>query len=520
MPARAPGVRASCPRWCRSPMHWPRCVTRRAAPCMGRSPCTPMRTRARPASTPSSLHRSVVRIFATTQARDYQCPWQAEPPEHGTGSGVIIGKGQVLTGAHVVADATFLRVQKVSDPDKWVAEVTAISHDCDLALLTVREASFMHGVKPERLGTLPHLRDHVSVVGYPVGGEEVSITEGVVSRIEMQRYSHSQRNLLAVTVDAAINEGNSGGPVFNGGRVAGIAFQTLEGAENIGEMVPSNLIERFLAGVKHGRPAGVPGLGLVMQNLENPLLRKRVGLTDKQSGLLVVAVEHGSSAYGHVEVGDALLELDGHRIANNGTVQYSGRFRTGCDVLLGDHFAGDVIELQVLRKGKLLRKKLELLPFVALVPRSQYDTLPTYFVFAGLVFQPLSLDYLRTWPDWWEKAPPELIHHSHCGSRTPERQEIIVLSQVLADPISVGYEGLEQTTVVKVNGRAPRDIRDLVELLDTAKGLLEIEVSDQSIIVLDPDEARQANRRILSRYHIRADRSADLPRAKRPRARS
>jgi len=465
------------------------------------------------------MYQSVVRIFATTQAPDHQCPWQAEPPERSTGSGVIIGKGKILTGAHVVADATFLQVQKVSDPDKVIAEVEAINHDCDLALLNVRDPRFMQGVKPERLGPLPRLRDAVSVVGYPIGGEEISITEGVVSRIEVQRYAHSQRNLLAVTVDAAINEGNSGGPVFKDGRVAGIAFQSLMDAENIGEMVPSNLIRRFLEGTKTGKAPTVPGLGLIMQRLENPLLRKRVGLGPKQSGLLVVGVEWGSSAWGHIEIGDAILSIDGHRVANNGTVQYEGRFRTGSEVLLGDHFVGDAIPLRVLRKGKVLDLRIELKPYVALVPRSQYDTPPRYFVYAGLVFQPLSLDYLRTWPEWWEKAPPELLHHYYGGSRTKQREEVIVLSQVLADPISVGFDGLDNTTVSRVSiagsrtpgkGIVPRNLRHLVELLEEAKGVIEIQISDDSILALDPAEAREANARILERYHIRRDRSRDL----------
>ncbi len=465
------------------------------------------------------MYQSVVRIFATSQAPDHRCPWQAEPPEHSTGSGVIIGKGKILTGAHVVADATFLQVQKVSEPDKMIAEVEAINHDCDLALLTVRDPRFMHKVKPERLGPLPRLRDAVSVVGYPIGGEEISITEGVVSRIEVQRYSHSQRNLLAVTVDAAINEGNSGGPVFKDGRVAGIAFQSLMDAENIGEMVPSNLIRRFLEGTAAGKPATVPGLGLVMQRLENPLLRKRVGLGPKQSGLLVVGVEWGSSCWGHIEVGDAILAIDGHRLANNGTVQYEGRFRTGSEVLLGDHFVGDVVALRVLRSGRVHDLKLELKPYVSLVARRQYDKPPRYFVYAGLVFQPLSLDYLRTWPEWWEKAPTELLHPYYAGKRTKQREEVIVLSQVLADPITVGFEGLDNTTVARVSvagtrkqgkGIVPKNLQHLVGLLEEAKGIIELQVSEDSIIALDPVEAREANQRILERYHIRRDRSQDL----------
>jgi S1-C subfamily serine protease len=410
----------------------------------------------------------------------------------------------------VVADATFLQVQKVSDPNKIIARVAAISHDCDLALLEVTTPGFMDGMRPEQLGELPSLRDRVGVVGYPVGGEEISITEGVVSRIEVQRYTHSERMALAVTVDAAINDGNSGGPVFLDGKVAGIAFQSLKEAENIGEMVPTTLISKFLEGNEQGREPSVPGLGVTTQSLENPLLRAQTGLTADQSGVLVLTVEHGGSAWGHIEVGDALLSVDGNRIANNATVQYKGRYRTSFDVFLGDHYVGDEIRLQVLRKGKVVDVSFALEPYVALVPRSQYDKTPMYFIYGGLVFQPLSLDFLRTWRDWWEKAPPEYLHAYYAGTRTAERSEMVMLTHVLADEINVGYEHFDQTTIVSVNGKLPRDMGHFVELVLAADERLELRTSDHCVLAFDAAAARDAGPRILERYHVPADRSAQL----------
>ena len=296
-------------------------------------------------------YSSVVRVLAPTHAPDFNNPWQSLSAESTTGSGVVVGPGRILTGAHVVANATFLQIQRVSDPDKVVARVEAVCHDADLALLAVDEPGFMAGITPESIGALPALRDRVSVVGFPVGGEEISITEGVVSRIEVQRYSHSQRRLLAITVDAAINSGNSGGPVFQEGRVIGVAFQTLTNAENIGELVPANLIRRFLDGVERGLPIEVPGIGLTSQSLENPFLRQRLGLPTDTSGVLVISVDHGGSADGILQVGDALLSIDGHTIANNGTIRYQDRFRTSYTAVLGDRYIGESLPVEVWHKG-------------------------------------------------------------------------------------------------------------------------------------------------------------------------
>lgn len=469
---------------------------------------------------------SVVRIFATTQEPDYDCPWQSHTPESATGSGVVIAPGKVLTGAHVVANATFLQVQKLSSPDKIVARIAAICHDCDLALLEITDPAFMAGVTPASLGELPSLRDRVQVIGFPVGGEEISITEGVVSRIEVQRYSHSQRHLLAVTVDAAINKGASGGPVMKDGKVCGIAFQKLSGADNIGEVVPAPLIAHFLAAAEASTAPGntvieLPGLGIGTQPLDNPMLRKRIGLAPEHTGVLVLSVEYNGSSWGHLRPGDALLRLDGSPIANNGTVMYQDSYRTRFDVGLGHRLIGDTVDVGILRDGTERTLSFPLKPLRHLVPRSQYDRPPSYFIYGGLVFQPLSRDFLATWDTWWEKAPKEFLHLYYSGARTPDRQEVVILSQILADEVNIGYGDLYSETVVSINGRRPRDMESFVREVEGCAGVVEIVTSSDALIIIDASAARSANARILERYRIRSDRSIDLEPttpATRPRA--
>jgi S1-C subfamily serine protease len=453
----------------------------------------------------------VVRVYCTYQDPDYESPWQRLSPRSSTGSGVIIGPNRILTGAHVVANSTFVQVQKVSEPDKLVARIVAISHDSDLALLQVEDLRFTRGVQPAVVGGLPGLRDQVQVVGYPVGGEEVSVTEGVVSRIEVQRYEHSQRHLLAVTVDAAINEGNSGGPVFRRGRVCGIAFQALTGAELIGEMVPAPIIQRFLEGVRQKRRPEVPGLGITGQNLENPSLRQWLGMRPAESGILVTTVQYGSTAWGKLQKGDVLLELDRLPIANNGTVRYRGRFRCQYDVVVGEHFVGDKLEARVLRGGRRLKVTMTMQPMTALVPRYEFDVAPTWYLYGGMVFQRLTAEYLRIWGEqWWDKAPKELLHLYQTGDRTETRQEVIVLAQVLADDVNVGYEHLYHDTIVELNGRMPRDMVDFVRRIDAARGEIRLQTSSGATVLLDSKAARAAQKRIQAQYHVPSDRAANL----------
>ena len=458
----------------------------------------------------------VVRVYSTYQDPDYECPWQSVAPRGSTGSGVVVGPGRILTGAHVVANATFVQVQKQSDPKKVTARVLAISHDCDLALLEIEDKPFARGIKSSVVGDLPKLRDAVQVVGYPIGGEEVSITEGVVSRIEVQRYEHSQRHLLAVTVDAAINEGNSGGPVFARGKIVGIAFQAMPDAENVGEMVPAPIIRRFLDGVKKKKLPYVPGIGITTQPLENPALRKHLGMKTRDSGVLVTAVQYGSSAWGKFLDGDVLMELDEHRIADNGTIRYRARHRCQFDAVIGDYHCGDVINARVLRKGKSKNVALPMHPMKWLVPRTEYDRRPMWFLFGGLVFQRLTAEYLRNWGEnWWDKAPKELLHSYYHGLRKPEQQEVVVLAQVLADAVNVGYEAFHNDSVVSVNGTPPVDMLDFIQRVDKATGDVVIKLSSGATVLLDAANARDAEARIVALYHVPGDRSVDLPKRRR-----
>ncbi|MEM6929419.1 MAG: serine protease [Myxococcota bacterium] len=331
----------------------------------------------------------------------------------------------------------------------------------------------------------------------------------------MQRYTHSQRRLLAVTVDAAINNGNSGGPAFIDGRMVGVAFQSLVDAENIGELVPMPLVRMFLDAVERGMPTAVPGLGIHTQNLENPGLRRRLALPEGQTGVLVTRVAHGSSAHGWLEPGDVLSGIDGMTIANNGTVQYRGRYRTRFSVALGEHHLGDQLGVRVWRGGQPIERVLTLEPKVELVPRSEYGVEPTWFVYGGLVFQRLTRNFLTTWDRWWNNAPTEFLNEYYIGGRTEERQEIVVLTQVLADDINVGYAPLYDEAVLTVNGVPPRDMAHFVTLVEGSTTIVEIVTTRKGVAVFDPAEVAAATPRILERYRIPRDRSAHLPPSRR-----
>ena len=178
----------------------------------------------------AELRKNFCRVSNTAQEPNYRMPWLPGQTGGGSGTGWVVSKNRVLTNAHVVSNARFLTLEKENDPHKYIAEVAHIGHDCDLAVLEVKDPAFFEGTKPLPIGDIPELETEVSVYGYPIGGDRLSVTHGVVSRIDFQTYSHSVMDShLAVQIDAAINPGNSGGPVMQDGKIVGVAFQGYSG---------------------------------------------------------------------------------------------------------------------------------------------------------------------------------------------------------------------------------------------------------------------------------------------------
>src|SRR5207253_7172520 len=141
-----------------------------------------------------------------------------------------------------------------------------------LALITVPAPDFFKNMLPLKFGGIPALESTVSAYGYPIGGERMSVTTGIVSRIDFQLYTHSSIDQhLATQISAQINPGNSGGPVLQNGKVIGVAFQGYSGdvAQGVAYMIPTPVIRRFLTDIKDGHYAKYVDLGLTPRNLLN-----------------------------------------------------------------------------------------------------------------------------------------------------------------------------------------------------------------------------------------------------------
>ncbi|MGI9238951.1 MAG: S1C family serine protease [Woeseiaceae bacterium] len=463
-----------------------------------------------------SMLRSVVKVMTTSDAPDYDQPWQTEGPDAAVGSGAIVMTprgARVLTNAHVVENQVFIEVRRYGKSRKFEATVEGVGHVCDLALLNIKDPGFAEGAPAFPIGDLPSLGDRVAALGFPIGGDRLSITEGIVSRIEMYPYAHSQRNLLAVQIDAAINSGNSGGPVVKDGEIVGIAFEAMDEAENVGYMIGAPVVEHFLRDIEQGVQDGFPDLGIVTQALESKAHRRSLGLSPKShSGVLITGVVHGSSAHGVLEEGDVLLMLDRKHVAADGSVSFRKGERIDMSHQVAKHHVGDTMPVQVSRDGKMQNFEIPMKPPRFLVAEDAYDVKPTYFLYGGLLFVPLSRDLLMTWgSEWWHDAPSEIVAIYENEICSASRSEVVVLQKVLADRANQGYHDVEMMVVDRAEGKKIRNLKDLIRIVESATDeYIRFEGSDGHTIVLDRDRVEKRNPSILRRYGVPFDRSKNL----------
>jgi S1-C subfamily serine protease len=420
---------------------------------------------AAPVAAPSDVYKSVLRIEVATQTPNYRAPWNAGRFSGGIGTGFIIGKNRILTNAHVVSNARRILLNVHGSPKKYPAKVDFIAHDCDLALLSVQDFTDFAAFPSFTFGAIPSLESQVRVLGYPIGGDRLSVTRGVVSRIDFQAYSHSRADShLIVQIDAAINPGNSGGPVVQDGKVVGVAFQGLQQADNTGYIIPTPVINRFLKDIEDGEYNQYVELGVAEFPLFNPAMRQALGLPADDTGVLVTNVTPTSSADGVLQAGDIILSINGLPVDSAGMVVLDGE-TVSYHEIIERKFAGDKLAVRFLRDGGWNDVQIELKPLPwGRMYAIDYESKPRYIVFAGLVFQPLDtnvfasvkfddINVRRFYSDFVSKGIFQ------------KRPDIVLLTRVESDPVTSQLDAFAGFAVDKINGTEVRDFKHAHALL-------------------------------------------------------
>ncbi|HBW83387.1 MAG TPA: protease [Gammaproteobacteria bacterium] len=463
-----------------------------------------------------NIEGSVIKIYTTQAQPDYFTPWRLLTPRQSSGSGAVIRDNRILTNAHVVANASYVQAQKHNDPQRYQARVIFISHEADLALITVDEPGFFNDLNALTIGELPKPLQEVSVYGYPIGGKTLSITKGILSRVEQQVYAHAGAYLLAGQIDAAINPGNSGGPVIVDNSIVGVVMQANAGgrAENLGYFVPPDIVNHVLKDSQDGTLDGFPDLGFRTQTLDSPSARAAYGLEKNENGVLVIKVFEDSPADGVIQENDVIMRIDEYDIADDGTIQITPDVLTNYKHAIDMHHLQDQIELTFSRDGEITQTSLSAMqsrPNYSLVRGERFDETPQYYIYGGILFVPLNMNLIKRWGNDWGRTAPVSLLQARNEWASPTRRELIVALQVLAADVNLGYHDWRNWIVDSVNGEEIVDFDHFAQKLraNTEENIV-FKNKNGYQMVINREEAIATEKTILGQYRIPAAYSQGL----------
>jgi S1-C subfamily serine protease len=461
----------------------------------------------------------VVKIHATHQSPDLLRPWTKGSPRQISGSGVVIEGKRILTNAHVVKYASQIYVQPNQSASRISARVVAITPGMDLALLKLDDESFFdhRGALPFAQ-ELPRVKDSINVYGYPTGGTELSVTQGIVSRIEYTDYYY-QANGLRIQVDAALNFGNSGGPAVSDGKLVGLVFSLIQNAQNIGYLIPVEEIQLFLKDIADGVYDGKPQFYDLVQTVENEALRQRLGLPKGINGVMVAQPYRDQPGY-PLQEWDVITQIGDTPIDSDGKVAIRYDLRLSASYLVQKYAKNGLLPLTIYRDGRLTQVTLPVRSQRDLVIPYLMDKSPRFFIFGPFVFSQTTQDYL----DRLGNQPPPSLGHRPSPLVTRrydkpafENEELIVVSSPLfPSPITRGYDDPNRSVLSEVNGVPVRNLRHLVEILrDSRDEQLSFKFASSGVLthetmVFNRRDLTEATANILEENGIRYPYSPDL----------
>ncbi|MDD2764213.1 MAG: trypsin-like peptidase domain-containing protein [Opitutaceae bacterium] len=469
-------------------------------------------------ATARQVENSVVKVFATMRYPDFGRPWTKQSPTEVTASGVVIEGKRILTNAHAVLYASQVQVQANQAGDKISATVAAIAPGIDLAVLTLDDESFFDAHPPlTRANTLPAIKDPVMAYGYPTGGSSLSITKGIVSRIEFTVYNFPVSG-LRIQIDAAINPGNSGGPAVAGDKMIGLAFSRLGGGtENIGYIIPCEEIELFLRDIADGRYDGKPAMFDELQTLENPALRAFLKLGKRVEGTVVHKPFRDDSAY-PLKEWDLITKIGDTPVDDQGMSKLSDNIRVHFTYLIQRLAQDGKVPLTIVRAGRELAIELPVSPDRPSVVKDLQGAYPAYLIYGPLVFSPVSRQFLglfgnnATLLGWLGTAGSPLITRSGDKPAFLDEELVVVSSPFFPHKLAQGYSNPAGKVVKAVNGIAIKNLRHLVEVLrDSRDEFIAVEFHGRMAEspVFSRQEMIAATEEILTDNGIRSQGSPD-----------
>lgn len=459
----------------------------------------------------STAVNSVIRVTVTSQGYQFHRPWQQRRTTTQTGIGAIVPGGHVLVTAMLVANHRNIELETIDTQRKHRAEVLVVDYEANLALLKPMDESFLSNRQPLEIATSSSAGDTLAVWQVKPNGNIIPGT-GRVTSIELLAYTKSNF-FLAYRLNSSLQYGanNLTLPVVRGNKLAGLVLRNNTGGQTI-DVIATPVIEHFLEDAQEENYQGFPRAGFHYGPMLDPQLRRYIGLPEDYTGIYVQKVIKGGPAdQAGLKAQDVITRVGDHAVSNTGQYDHPKYGSTSLVHLIRTvYHAGDTVPFQVYRKGQTVTLNILLnhrKPNEYLVPPYVIDQQPPYLIVGGLIFQELSVSYLREYgKDWPSRAPIHLVYYQQNQDylNGDQREKIIIISNVIPTPFTIGYENLRDLVVRQVNGRPIGKLSDVATALQSPQdGFHKIEVEQSpGILYLDPRELPRIHKMIEERYRI------------------
>jgi hypothetical protein len=471
---------------------------------------------AMPESTPAGADsfnwdNSIIHIEVTSKEYNYLQPW-SRTERKAFKSGVVIANHQIITTAEDMADQTLIRLKKQGGGLFSLGRVVWIDYHANLVALTTDEKDFWTGLQPATLADPVPVSGPARILRWE--DDQLENRQGEIEHMSVESSALSPISVPALKIDSTIPGAGYGEAVTAGGKLIGLACQQDGDAISA---IPTSFISSILKARQNNAYSGLGYFDFTWDTTENPLSLDYLKLPGPARGVIVKETGLKPGVASPVKPHDVILQIDGFDIDALGYYHDPQYKKLLLENLSSrNKWAGMDCRMKIWRDGREqdIVYKLPKAEFSDdLVPYQSFDRNPEYVLTGGFVFVPLTNAYLRSWGASWRQKAPFRLFYYNLDKVHPDRPQRVVLSQVLPDPVNLGYESLHNMVIDEVNGVKIKQISDLMAALKSPVDgfdIFKFEAGETvQMAVLDSTELNDATRQIMAHYHIPLDHVID-----------
>ena len=401
---------------------------------------------------------SIVTFDITRNNFNFRIPWDKRA-QTAAKLGTVIEGNEILTTAQGLANRTLVRLQKGGRGKWYNGSVEWVDYQANLAVVGVSDPVFWEGLAPLRFAQANELKRNLQIVRWRGGNIERRAAE--FSRFSVADANFNQAPRIEMKASSEMEGAGRGERMVSGGRVVGLVASK---SASTCSVIPAPFITSILEKRASDDYRGLGFFDFIWQPASNPATTKYFEFSGQAGGVLLIKPSTRPGAKSPLKLHDIILEIDGYPID-----------------IQGDYLAPDY--------GHVIME-------------------PTYVIAGGLVFVPLSAEFLSSWGANWQRTAPFRLVYYNKQKAKKDQPSLVVLSLVLPDSYNIGYQERNTQNLVldRANGRQISKLDDLIGALENPQDGFHVfqfnKGSSVQKIILDAEQLDEANQRIAKRYGV------------------